>query len=1354
MEPKRPEAILKVNKEYLVKRSFNDEGELQRERIPSNLIPEHDGPAIYNLQISQNPLAAPKHLFSGNASIDINRYQQNIIGRVQMPETNINYRVVVDPPQQPNPGGNGMEWNDVRNIIQRGQRMNATGFSAPYTWNEAETMYINQETPDGEKERYFHAPMPREQWIGPSRNLPLPDIDNPNNRTPAEVLRMRRDTILSAYMRQNPGRNKKRLWDNFLNEFRTVRIQEITKCMLKTPTYANPGWNLDTNEVSEGAIARLPNNLAEVNWKRNYINMREIPPLLSQLPMVTFVEIFFEEFEEWFTATNDIAELCEAVAPTLFRLPELLCQTLKRLNLRKDVNILLYARPFIIGMNPTSEGHYHTSVTELVSSSDIVDGVCRFFNTMAAEMSDYMNHYDISEEVQEIGSIWVKDLDIWIEESALTRNASLVDMVSNVYSLLPNNLAIKFGKFHPLISAGLCAAECYWNILADNTLYTGLKGITIVRRRADFVHWLYEGLAAADRERWMSGDTGYFMTQLFGKCVHLHVGVLIHHIDSMSVTTSFSHEETIHDNEQFDSLMLQWPIIAEMAGLKKVVHIMVNNHHVFEVCESDLKTIYSKFLPRPWRTEPIRPRNYYQQFDELKVIGPKRKKGENRTKTVNSFLDIETCNGPLGHTPYLLVWSIDGEAEPWVWRRIPSTKPEVRDGHKRQVYDIMLDFKNVMIQHYIVPMQNFKRINHVHEGDAELVYIVVWAHNGAGFDWTYIMDDWCYSEASIIGSPKKPKGWDIHNISFRDFYLLMTASLDSLAWDWLGKHKDDHAEFDKITEETYDKFADEMVIYCKKDVSLLKELVDLFNVKMSTISTLGADGILYRPKLKTPLTAASLAWKIWEQCFNTAEIHPCPQNLYADVRSSYYGGKVYNSVRIPPKKGDGTVGFVYDVNSMYPHCMKAFPMPVRFIRKIMLDTPTDYKELPSMLGRPNVIRLIHVSRWRVHDGVRDFHMPIRQNDGLYYIRNNSEPSWRWECELEVAKDFADFEVLGYMEWEARDIYSGYVDYFYEKRKECKARIPKDTAGEQFMKKLLNTLYGKAGQKQYHRSFFGRITDIFPYIRKQNLKLRSVVRLHGEWCIFTLQNLDSVSHSGIFIQIPSYITARARCLLYEVELAVPVYYRDTDSVHTAHELPAHMVSPTELGKWKLEGVIKNAVYKEGKVYYMELLDGTEVMKAKGIPKKLLSKELYLESDNVPKNRVVIGPMLQLVRGEGIMIARDIFKVMNAGARRRWLFDGTSEMFDCRDEIAFEFKRRKVQRMLMLKDRVKEGMQGRFLRLIGSSMISNYPDFTSENFWSVEGLHTYSKQILDWLIKLKVEQPHALIEDLIHKLANPG
>lgn len=158
---------------------------------------------------------------------------------------------------------------------------------------------------------------------------------------------------------------------------------------------------------------------------------------------------------------------------------------------------------------------------------------------------------------------------------------------------------------------------------------------------------------------------------------------------------------------------------------------------------------------------------------------------------------------------------------------------------------------------------------------------------------------------------------------FRDSCTLLPGSLKSLASTLcpeLGtKGEIDH---DNITVECLLDRRNELTDYMRQDILLLGGIM----IRAQQIYWLK-----YRIDVEDVMTLSSLAMKIFRLKYldeKRFHIHIPTKNQDEFVREAYYGG------HSDSYKPTGRSLYMYDVNSLYPHVMKSFPMPTCLERQI------------------------------------------------------------------------------------------------------------------------------------------------------------------------------------------------------------------------------------------------------------------------------------------------------------------------------------------------------------------------------------------------------------------------------------
>lgn len=94
-----------------------------------------------------------------------------------------------------------------------------------------------------------------------------------------------------------------------------------------------------------------------------------------------------------------------------------------------------------------------------------------------------------------------------------------------------------------------------------------------------------------------------------------------------------------------------------------------------------------------------------------------------------------------------------------------------------------------------------------------------------------------------------------------------------------------------------------------------------------------------------------------------------------------------------------------------------------------------------------------------------------------------------------------------------------------------------------------------------------------------------------------------------VQLAAAITAYARIYMYPYISREDSYYTDTDSVVLGQPIPDEEVSPSSLGKFKLEDFILEGYFLAPKSYYYKTKEKKDVLKFKGPLKDHVRKDIF-------------------------------------------------------------------------------------------------------------------------------------------------
>ena len=483
---------------------------------------------------------------------------------------------------------------------------------------------------------------------------------------------------------------------------------------------------------------------------------------------------------------------------------------------------------------------------------------------------------------------------------------------------------------------------------------------------------------------------------------------------------------------------------------------------------------------------------------------------------------------------------------------------------------------------------SFYKFLDLHIRKGSVLYLM--AHNAA-YDYGILnMDHYLTSRNFVIGKFVIGQMFMVHartaegkSIHFIDTMNWFRTSLKMLGKSF-GEEKDECPDFDNVSD-------GDLMEYCKQDVLVLKKVV-LEYLKFLDDHDLG----------NFKETAASQAFGAFRHRFmepKTILVHTYQRILTLEM-SSYRGGRceAFHIGEVPREI------FKLDVNSMYPHVMREERYPVKPISRKPISGLSVEEIIQGMQQGLEYVMNADIE-------LREPCLAVKRDKLIFPIgKVMNTPLLGSETRFlhdhpEAGTILKVREAVGY---ECQDIFSRYVDYFYN------LKLSSSGASRDLAKLFLNSLYGKFGQKdntsikkvedpQEVQQFRGIFLSIGKNTFWNHAQLRSKVMLIGDdvYQIFPKEK-DSPSYSSVPI-ISSMVTAHARTYLYELIRTAGrehVFYCDTDSLFCDRagydNLDAEgMISEKTLGKLKLEGIGKVSIY--GAKHYT--FDGHEFLK--GVPK---------------------------------------------------------------------------------------------------------------------------------------------------------
>jgi len=393
-----------------------------------------------------------------------------------------------------------------------------------------------------------------------------------------------------------------------------------------------------------------------------------------------------------------------------------------------------------------------------------------------------------------------------------------------------------------------------------------------------------------------------------------------------------------------------------------------------------------------------------------------------------------------------------------------------------------------------------------------------------------------------------------------------------------------HYDFSKTIdkEELTNEEWRELKEYNKRDV----EVLALFIITLLKKLVIG--------KTKFGETISKLSFNLYKTQFlkHKIEIHH-----YEDVsqfeRQSYFGGRTECF-----KIGfyDETI-YKLDVNSLYPSVMINNDYPTRLIYFGEFDNVIKHD-----IEKNSYLYIIDATI-----ETKEPNLPYRLNNRLVFPVGRFRGVWT-SAELNLDDDrIIKIHKIAY--YEKAKIFHDYIGHMYNERLKAKER--KDDVMNEFYKYLMNSLYGKLGQKSEN------------YIRLPQYDGLA------EWGLMDLDNKKIRFFDGYaflvdgfkdgydtFVAIPSFVTSYARAYMWKLMKIAGLenlFYMDTDSLFTTYEGYKRLeekgfIDNRKLGYLKNEGIFDAIEVRTLKDYSLFKYESgklvEKIKKTKGVKKSFI------------------------------------------------------------------------------------------------------------------------------------------------------
>ena len=526
-----------------------------------------------------------------------------------------------------------------------------------------------------------------------------------------------------------------------------------------------------------------------------------------------------------------------------------------------------------------------------------------------------------------------------------------------------------------------------------------------------------------------------------------------------------------------------------------------------------------------------------------------------------------------------------------------------------------------------------------------------------------------FATAKIVGGPTLHCSWHIMRSSLKSlsqsFELGQAGKLDLskvLPTYQDGKYSDVEDFFNRVPagDPLLNEYLDDDVISLHL---ILKEVIEFS----------GLEEKFYRI-----VTTPQLSMNIFKTNFKD-DYEKLTSNQYSleqegFFRDAYIGADT--QMFTPHLKGTREInGYHYDVNSLYPFVMEAYSYPSGTFREAKgRDAVTFWDMIQKKPGRYKAAiasATVIVPRKEKYPT-----LPTKIGGKLMFCVGEVEGTWTLpELNYALSRGAKIKDVSRVAVWKNTE---SYFKNFVAWAKEGK--LSSRGGKRQLYKDMMNAFYGKLGMSMIRENYLPDTSE-----NRELFIAGTPIHEYEAYGVgkFIEGFVELKRFTTPYVQphIAAYVTAYARLELIkqihrEESLGNTVYYCDTDSLVVRNKIADEFVHEKEFGKWKLEGEIREGIYLEPKLYAEKLYEGDELVKGKGIPRRVLDSLNFGTYEN----------MLT-----GVIAGEKKIKVFEGELRRRKIISGWKTGSDLdspvTDKKTIDFSRRQKRNVDWQKNKTK-------------------------------------------------------------------
>ena len=471
-----------------------------------------------------------------------------------------------------------------------------------------------------------------------------------------------------------------------------------------------------------------------------------------------------------------------------------------------------------------------------------------------------------------------------------------------------------------------------------------------------------------------------------------------------------------------------------------------------------------------------------------------------------------------------------------------------------------------------------------------------WMFDSSRFNLLSILNDTIkFNDVKAISNSSRIQKLSFQNIAFYDYQEILPGACTLPDQPILYSERLDFPQNHLLSRTNYNTFRSQVGQYTYKNCLTLSSLITKFHQ------------ICQKENIKPyESSCADLALALFQQNHLKESITALDHDEYLSIRDSYFEGVCQAFTNKPPAAHHKSL-YKYNINTLNSATLKNSKIPISLHKHVQAEFSLDYEYYQAIEDH----YLYEVVEFAFIDECKYPLFPIREQDGhIYYYRQHTGRCLIWGQELNFALGrglLKKLNITSYYVFVAKDVFRDYMNDL--RSKWINSSREDDQVSAAFYELMMENLYKKFTEKSAPKEEYVNI-DKLQYLCKLNQGQAGpseIIKKSDSIYLIRDNHPENTGFLEDFIHISSFINSCGRLRLWEAIYGITnkgkelnVLYCDTDFIITTQMLPAAFISEKEIGKWRLDMRLCDALFLAPGVYYLKKMDTNEViMEIKGV-----------------------------------------------------------------------------------------------------------------------------------------------------------